>query len=70
MTSISPDFIDMTGQRAPGFEVLEYAHARPRRAYWWIMCTACHHQQQERGCNIRKAQKRPEYRIFCKGCGR
>lgn len=66
---MSPDFIDMTGQRIGRLQVVEYAPAPARRAYWWMLCLDCQHQQQERGCNIRKAQKRADYRIVCKGCG-
>ena len=66
---MSPDFIDMHGQMVGTLQVTEYAQARARRAYWWVVCTACKHQQQERGCNLRKAQTRADWRIVCKGCG-
>ena len=62
--------INMAGAVVQGFQVLEYV--RPPAlggARWWVLCLACQHQQQERGCNIRKAQKRAGWRLVCKGCG-
>lgn len=65
----SPDFIEMAGQTVPGKHILNRAKSTSRRAHWWVRCSNCAHQQIERGCNLRKAQKRAEYRIVCKKCG-
>jgi len=66
---MSPDFIDMAGREINGKHVLNRAVNNARRAYWWVRCLACRHEQQERGFNLRKAQKRPGWQIVCKGCG-
>lgn len=66
---MSPDFIEMTGQTIGNLQVIDYAQSGNHGAHWWVLCIACHHQQRERGTNLRKAQKRAGWRIVCRGCG-
>jgi ribosomal protein S27E len=65
---MSPDFIEMSGETIGNLQVVDYAKVRARRAYWWVLCLECQHQQAERGTNLRKAQ-RGAFTIRCKGCG-
>lgn len=70
MTSVPANAIDMSGAAVPGFQVLEYAEPPARGgSRWWVLCLSCHGQQVERGGNLRRAQRNPGFRIFCKGCG-
>lgn len=65
-----PNAIDMAGAVVPGFQVLEYAQPpAPGGARWWVMCLRCRGQQIERGSNLRRAQRVPAFRIWCKECG-
>lgn len=66
---MSPDFIEMAGQTIGNLQVVDYAPTANHGAHWWVVCLSCHHQQTERGTNLRKAQKRAGWRIVCKACG-
>jgi hypothetical protein len=66
---MSPDFIEMTGQTIGNLQVVDYARTCNHGAHWVVMCLVCKGQQVERGFNLRKAQKRVDWRIVCKGCG-
>lgn len=66
---MSQTLIDMTGQSVGQFQIIEYAESRGHGAFWWLLCLRCHTQRMARGTNIRKAQRRPEFQIECKGCG-
>ncbi len=68
---MTPTFINMAGAIVANKQVLEYAHGGKanRGAHWWVLCLACHGQQEERGSNLRRAQKRADFRIVCRGCG-
>jgi hypothetical protein len=61
--------IDMTGQTVGSLQVIEYAPGHGRRAHWWCLCLACHHQQYERGNVLRKAMAREGFRVACRECG-
>ena len=44
-----PDFIDMSGRQIEHLQVLDQAPSRRGQAWWWVRCSACGHQFDERG---------------------
>ena len=64
-----PDFIDMSGRQIEHLQVLDQAPSRRGQAWWWVRCSACGHQFDERGGKLRKMVRVPTWRVTCKGCG-
>lgn len=64
-----PDFIDMSGRQIEHLHVLEQAPSRDGKAWWWVRCSACWADFEERGHKLRKMAKRPGWRVRCPECG-
>ena len=70
MTHPMRDFIDMSGRVIEHLQVLHQAPSRDGKAWWWVRCSGCGHQFDERGHKLRKMARVPEWRVVCAGCGR
>jgi len=61
--------IDMSGTVFRNYQTLDRTDNINGRPAWWVLCLSCRREQPITGANIRKAIRRPEWPLLCRGCG-